>query len=90
MNPDGMNTDQLVHRNVTNMLRGARHSQADLAATMRLSQPMVSRKLAGRSDWTLRDLDLIAKHFGITVPVLVSKDCELPEHMRAYRHRSAA
>lgn len=67
-------TDRIVRENVANLMRLFGHTQAQLAETMRLSQPSVSRKLEASGHITLHNLDLIARHFGLTVPQLVTPD----------------
>ena len=67
-----MDTLTELRATVTLLMRAAHDTQTTLAAALRLTQGQVSRKQAGRSEWTLRDCDRLAAHYGITVPELLS------------------
>lgn len=77
----------IVRRNVSAMLMLAGQTQSDLAQTMRVNQGNVSRKIAGVAKWDLDDLDLAARHFGITVADLVTPGCLPAAHMIAESNR---
>lgn len=57
--------DAVVTGNVRDLMDDHHTTQVDLAAVLGISQPAVSNKLAGRSRWTLDDLEALADHYGI-------------------------
>jgi BMFP domain-containing protein YqiC len=76
-------TAEVVRRNIVGMLRLAGQGQKDLAKSMRLNQGNVSRKIGASAQITLDDLDLVARHFGVTVSDLVRPGCLPAQHMIA-------
>ncbi|MER8103890.1 helix-turn-helix domain-containing protein [Kitasatospora sp. NPDC094016] len=67
----GTSTEDLLRATVTALLRATGELQSDLARGLALSQAQVSRKTAGRSTWTVADLDRLSAHYGIAVVDLV-------------------
>lgn len=47
------------------------HTQADLAALLKLSQNSVSRRLLGQTSWRVDELRTIASAFGIPLSALL-------------------
>lgn len=67
-----MNTPRLLRATISALMSATGETQAELAAGVRLSQGQISRKLAGRCDWSLSDLDKLAGHYGVPVRDLVA------------------
>ena len=67
-----MDTLTELRATVALLMRAAHDTQTTLAVALRLTQGQVSRKQAGRSEWTLPDCERLAAHYGITVPELLS------------------
>lgn len=67
-----MNTSKTFRATITALMRATGETQAQLATGLRLSQGQISRKQAGRSEWSLSDLDKVSVHYGIAVWDLVS------------------
>lgn len=49
--------------------RGER--QHDLARVLGIARSAVAQRLTGVDPWRLRDLDVLARHYGLTVPQMV-------------------
>jgi transcriptional regulator with XRE-family HTH domain len=49
-------------------------TQRDLAALLGLSQPTVSARLRGRTDFTVSEVRAIARWLGVPVAVLIRED----------------
>lgn len=65
-------TENRLRATVAALMQVMGDSQDDLARALRVSQAQISRKQGRRSRWTLDDCDAIAKHYGISVPDLLS------------------
>lgn len=46
-------------------------TQTALAAILGITQPQVSARLGGRAPWSLTDLEVMARYFGVSVAELV-------------------
>ena len=68
----GVDTLTELRATVALLMRAAHDTQTTLATALRLTQGQISRKQAGRSEWTLPDCDRLAAHYGITVAELLS------------------
>ncbi|WP_405785647.1 helix-turn-helix domain-containing protein [Streptomyces sp. NBC_01367] len=62
-----MGVEDLLRLTVAALMTRTGERQNDLADGLGLSQAQVSRKQAGRQHWSLEDVDLLAKHFGLHV-----------------------
>jgi transcriptional regulator with XRE-family HTH domain len=87
---DGMttrptHTGHVVRENVEALMRLHNQTQADLAKGIRMSQGTISRKLAWKTDISLNDLDMIARHFRITVADLVTPGLPCTNDRPAWR-----
>jgi len=67
-----MGTQHELRATVAILMRTGGDNQTTLGTALNLTQGQISRKQAGKSDWTLADCDRIAAHYGITVPQLLS------------------
>jgi transcriptional regulator with XRE-family HTH domain len=67
-----VNTAKTFRATIAALMRATGETQAQLATGLRLSQGQISRKQAGRSEWSLSDLDKVAVHYGIAVRDLVA------------------
>ena len=47
-------------------------TQAELAAKLGIGTPTISKKLNGISDWTVTELQLMSKLFGVNIDELVA------------------
>ncbi|MGW6846412.1 helix-turn-helix domain-containing protein [Streptomyces sp. NPDC054958] len=62
-----MGVEELLRLTVAALMTRTGERQNDLADGLGLSQAQVSRKQSGRQHWSLEDVDLLAKHFGLHV-----------------------
>lgn len=67
-----MNTQEIVSRVVRIYMVARDETQEELGHALGLSRPAVTQKLSGRSKWTLNDLEVLQKHYGLTVDELLS------------------
>ena len=49
-----------------------RDTQHDLAAVLGITQTSVAHKLGGKIQWSLKDLELLAAHYGVTIDQLTA------------------
>jgi hypothetical protein len=59
-------SDQMLRATVAALMRVCDENQGTLAGCLRLTQGQVSRKQAGTASYSLRDLDHLAAHYGLT------------------------
>ncbi|MFJ6385901.1 helix-turn-helix domain-containing protein [Kitasatospora sp. NPDC092039] len=64
-------TPALLRLTVAALMHATGETQADLGAGLRVSQAQISRRQSGRSDWSLADLDALARHYALRVPDLL-------------------
>lgn len=64
---------QRVATNINHLLATQGRTQAELASHVHVTQSMISRRLAGRYAWPLRELPLIAEFFGVAVDSLLGE-----------------
>jgi hypothetical protein len=64
-------TEHTLRLTVAALMYATGEDQRTLGAGLRLSQAQVSRKQAGRSGWSLANLDRLSAHYGIPVPDLL-------------------
>ncbi|MEU6975483.1 acyltransferase [Streptomyces sp. NPDC046371] len=60
-----MGTEDVLRLTVSALMTRTGERQGDLAAGLGQSQAQVSRKQAGKSHWSLEDVDLLAAHYGL-------------------------
>lgn len=65
-----ISAQEQLTRNVNQMLAFTGKKQADLAASLHISQPYISMLLAGKREWQIEMLDHIAAFFLTTVSAL--------------------
>lgn len=65
-----LSAQEQLTRNVNQMLVFTGKKQADLAASLHISQPYISMLLAGKREWQIEMLDRIAAFFMTTVSAL--------------------
>ncbi len=67
-----------IQRNVTQVLRtlllAHGEDQSDVAKALRVTQAAVSNKMAGKTRWSLDDVEALAEHFGMEDPGLFLND----------------
>ncbi|MFD9593136.1 helix-turn-helix domain-containing protein [Kitasatospora sp. NPDC059973] len=66
-----MTTEELFRATVAALLRATGETQARLAEALLVTQGAVSLKQNGKSSWSLDDVDVVSRHFGIAVPDLM-------------------
>ncbi|MFE7277418.1 XRE family transcriptional regulator [Streptomyces sp. NPDC057623] len=64
-------------------------SQRSVAGVLGLTQTQVSRRQSGAVSWSLRDVDVLAEHYGIDVLDLLAGPTRACEVLPADRRRSA-
>lgn len=62
-----MSTEDTLRLTVAAIMQRTGERQTDVGAGTGLSQLQISRKQSGKTSWTLRDVDALAKHWGIPV-----------------------
>lgn len=60
----------VISRAVSEFMVTEKRSQAQLGEMLGLTQPAISRRLAGNSAWTLRDIEFLVSHDIVPVTVL--------------------
>jgi len=61
---------QSIADRVTKRLAATDQTQTQLAAALGVTQTTISRRCAGKNDWPIGDLPLVAGFFGITLAEL--------------------
>lgn len=64
--PPPVSANEQLCRNVRELMKLRRWSQADLAKRIGVSQPWLSQRFTGRTSFHMRDLDAIALAFDVT------------------------
>jgi hypothetical protein len=63
---DAPNLDQVIGENVHRLMWRAQENQSQLAPKWGMSQPTLSLKLRGRRPWFASEIDMAARHFGVS------------------------
>lgn len=69
--PAGGALTERVAEEVRALMARRRVTQAQLGAVLHMSQVSVSERLHGKTPWTLRDIETLARHFDISPAVLL-------------------
>ncbi|MEU8763846.1 acyltransferase [Streptomyces sp. NPDC048659] len=81
-----MGMEDILRLTVSALMTRTGERQGDLAAGLGQSQAQVSRKQAGKSHWSLEDVDLLAAHYGLNPLDLLAG----PTHAVGVLHGAAA
>lgn len=86
--PEGKGIRQIVAGNVLALMGRNRVSQVKLGRFLGMSQPTLSKRLAGLVAWDIDELERIAEFFATSIPNLLREDarstCFSPNvHVRA-------
>lgn len=60
-----------VSRVVKTLLTAHAQTQGDIAESLGMTQAAVSNKIAGKTRWSLDDIERLSAHFGVPAPVLL-------------------
>ncbi|MFI8294170.1 helix-turn-helix domain-containing protein [Streptomyces sp. NPDC085614] len=78
--------EESLRLTVAVLMQATGESQRSVAGALGLTQTQISRRQSGATSWTLRDVDTLAGHYGVTALDLLSgptKACEaLPPERR--------
>ncbi|MQS05528.1 helix-turn-helix domain-containing protein, partial [Streptomyces alkaliterrae] len=65
-------TERILRLTIAALMTAANETKTQLAASIGLTQPQVSRRQSGQTAWTLADCDALATHYDITVSELLA------------------
>lgn len=68
--------DAVVGANVHSLMWRAKETQGLLADMLGIGQPSVSLKLRGARPWSATEVDIVARHYGVSHAVLFRDDSE--------------
>ncbi|MFG2503232.1 helix-turn-helix domain-containing protein [Streptomyces sp. NPDC048441] len=84
----GLSLEVSLRLTVAALMQATGQSQRGVAGALGLTQTQVSRRQSGASAWTLRDVDVLAEHYGIDVLDLLGGPTRACEALIAHReHR---
>ncbi|MEC4020504.1 helix-turn-helix domain-containing protein [Streptomyces sp. H27-D2] len=84
-----LSLEESLRLTVAALMQATGESQRSIAAVLGLTQTQVSRRQSGAVSWSLRDVDVLAGHYGIGGPDLLSGPTRACESLPADRRRSA-
>lgn len=64
-------TSAAVARNIKGLMGKNDCNQTELADHLGMSQPALSRRLRGKQEWSIDELDTVAERFDVSIPDLL-------------------
>ncbi|MEU1378050.1 helix-turn-helix domain-containing protein [Streptomyces triculaminicus] len=84
-----MGLEESLRLTVAALMQATGDSQRVIAAVLGLTQTQVSRRQSGATSWTLRDVDVLAGHYGIAALDLLAGPTRACETLPVARRRNA-
>ncbi|MFD6424752.1 helix-turn-helix domain-containing protein [Streptomyces sp. NPDC060198] len=84
----GLSLEESLRLTVAALMQVTGGSQRSVAGALGLTQTQVSRRQSGAISWSLRDVDLLAEHYGIGALDLLAGPTRACEALPAHRRRS--
>lgn len=84
----GLTLEESLRLTVAALMQVTGDSQRSVAAVLGLTQTQVSRRQSGAVSWSLRDVDVLAEHYGIGALDLLAGPTRACEALPADRRRS--
>ena len=81
--------EESLRLTVAALMQATGDSQRSVAAVLGLTQTQVSRRQSGAISWSLRDVDVLAKHYGIGALDLLAGPTRACDVLPVGRRRSA-
>lgn len=85
----GLSLEESLRLTVAALMQVTGESQRSVATALGLTQTQVSRRQSGTISWSLRDVDVLAQHYGIGALDLLAGPTRACEALPTDRHRSA-
>ncbi|QLE75772.1 XRE family transcriptional regulator [Streptomyces rectiverticillatus] len=85
----GLSLEESLRLTVAALMQATGDSQRVIAAVLGLTQTQISRRQSGATSWTLRDVDVLAEHYGFTALDLLAGPTRACEALPAARRRTA-
>nr|WSZ11903.1 helix-turn-helix domain-containing protein [Streptomyces canus] len=85
----GLGLEESLRLTVAALMQVTGDSQRSVAGVLGLTQTQVSRRQSGAISWSLRDVDVLAEHYGIGALDLLAGPTRACEVLPADRRRSA-
>ncbi|MFF4161402.1 helix-turn-helix domain-containing protein [Streptomyces sp. NPDC001678] len=85
----GLGLEESLRLSVAALMQATGDSQRVLAAVLGLTQTQISRRQTGATSWTLRDVDVLAGHYGMAALDLLAGPTRACEMLPVARHRAA-
>jgi len=85
----GLGLEESLRLAVAALMQATGDSQRSVAAVLGLTQTQVSRRQSGVVSWSLRDVEVLAGHYGIGALDLLAGPTRACELLPADRRRSA-
>ncbi|MFE7481611.1 helix-turn-helix domain-containing protein [Streptomyces sp. NPDC057552] len=84
----GLRLEESLRLTVAALMQVTGESQRSVAGVLGLTQTQVSRRQSGAISWSLRDIDVLAEHYGIGALDLLAGPTRACEALPANRHRT--
>ncbi|MFJ4910069.1 helix-turn-helix domain-containing protein [Streptomyces sp. NPDC093249] len=84
----GLCLEESLRLTVAALMQVTGDSQRSVAGVLGLTQTQVSRRQSGAISWSLRDIDVLAEHYGIGALDLLAGPTRACEALPTDRHRS--
>jgi transcriptional regulator with XRE-family HTH domain len=84
----GLSLEELLRLTVAALMQVTGDSQRAVAGVLGLTQTQVSRRQSGAISWSLRDVDVLAEHYGIGALDLLAGPTRACEALPTDRRRS--
>ncbi|NGO43067.1 helix-turn-helix domain-containing protein [Streptomyces ureilyticus] len=84
----GLSLEESLRLTVAALMQVTGDSQRSVAGVLGLTQTQVSRRQSGAISWSLRDVDVLAEHYGIGVLDLLGGPTRACEALPTGRRRS--
>ncbi|MEU1782151.1 helix-turn-helix domain-containing protein [Streptomyces abikoensis] len=85
----GLSLEESLRLSVAALMQATGDSQRVIAGVLGLTQTQISRRQSGATSWTLRDVDVLAGHYGIAALDLLAGPTRACEMLPAARRRTA-
>ncbi|MEU4489865.1 helix-turn-helix domain-containing protein [Streptomyces purpurascens] len=84
----GLSLEESLRLTVAALMQVTGDSQRSVAGVLGLTQTQVSRRQSGAISWSLRDVDVLADHYGVSALDLLAGPTRACEALPADRRRS--
>ncbi|MGW1673362.1 helix-turn-helix domain-containing protein [Streptomyces sp. NPDC002324] len=84
----GLRLEESLRLTVAALMQVTGESQRSVAGVLGLTQTQVSRRQSGAVSWSLRDVDVLAEHYGIGALDLLAGPTRACEALPADRRRT--